>query len=292
MTTEARVLIADASRHVRSTICEILRNADHRDLVQAASGAELCERVDSHRPRVVITASNLPDMSGLQFARLIRGGLNFVPRETSIILSTDTPTRIFLEAARSAGVDEVVAIPFTTKTLMARLASVLERPRRFVDCASYVGPCRRRLMLQDYKGPMRRASDPVEAPAEGSLWSLENNRSAVRLCVQKMSEYRSILAPEPYKKLRAIYLSVMKLETRTDQANDDALGEAAKCFGRYMSAIGVRQTPDLALLNDHIDCLHTLALDVDMTAEQKLSLIAGLQFRLQAKITASEASPS
>jgi hypothetical protein len=106
-----------------------------------------------------------------------------------------------------------------------------------------------------------------------------------------MSEYRSALAPEPYKKLRAIYLSVMKLETRTDQASDDALGEAAKSFGRYLSAIGVRQTPDLALLNDHIECLHTLALDAELAAEQRLTLIASLQSAVQGKIAASQVSP-
>ena len=82
-----------------------------------------------------------------------------------------------------------------------------------------------------------------------------------------------------------------KLETRTDQASDDALGEAAKSFGRYLSAIGVRERPDLTLLNDHIDCLHTLALEAELAAEQKLSLIAALKSAVQGKIAAPEVSP-
>jgi len=272
-------------------ISDVLRSAGFRDLIQAASETDLVKLVDQHRPKIIVMAASFPGLSGLTFAKQIRRGFNFVPRETSIILTTDAPTRSFLEAARTVGVDEVVAVPFTLQTLMARIRSVVERPRPFVDCPTYVGPCRRRVMLQDYKGPMRRAADPEKAPAAGPLWSLEDNRSAVRLCVQKMSEYRSALAPEPYKKLRAIYLSVMKLETRTDQASDDALGEAAKSFGRYLSAIGVRQTPDLALLNDHIECLHTLALDAELAAEQRLTLIASLQSAVQGKIAASQVSP-
>lgn len=291
MVVSPRILVGDAGRHTRAMIFDVLRSAGFRDLIQAASETDLVKLVDQHRPKIIVMAASFPGLSGLTFAKQIRRGFNFVPRETSIILTTDAPTRSFLEAARTVGVDEVVAVPFTTQTLMARIRSVVERPRPFVDCPTYVGPCRRRVMLQDYKGPMRRAVDPDKAPAVGPLWSLENNRSAVRLCVQKMSEYRSALTPEPYNKLRAVYLSVMKLETRTDQASDDALGEAAKSFGRYLSAIGVRQTPDLALLNDHIECLHTLALDAELAAEQRLSLIASLQSAVQGKIAASEVSP-
>jgi two-component system chemotaxis response regulator CheY len=291
MVVSPRILVGDAGRHTRAMISDVLRSAGFRDLIQAASETDLVKLVDQHRPKIIVMAASFPGLSGLTFAKQIRRGFNFVPRETSIILTTDAPTRSFLEAARTVGVDEVVAVPFTLQTLMARIRSVVERPRPFVDCPTYVGPCRRRVMLQDYKGPMRRAADPEKAPAAGPLWSLEDNRSAVRLCVQKMSEYRSALAPEPYKKLRAIYLSVMKLETRTDQASDDALGEAAKSFGRYLPAIGVRQTPDLALLNDHIECLHTLALDAELAAEQRLTLIASLQSAVQGKIAASQVSP-
>lgn len=286
-----RILVGDAGRHTRAMISDILRSSGFRDLLQAATETDLVKLVDQHRPKIIVMAASFPGISGLTFAQQIRSGFNFVPRETSIILTTDAPTRSFLEASRTVGVDEVVAVPFTMQTLMARIRSVVDRPRPFVDCPTYVGPCRRRVMLQDYKGPLRRAADPDEAPTAGPLWSSESNRSAVRLCVQKMSEYRSALPPEPYKKLRAIYLSVMKLETRTDQASDDALGEAAKSFGRYLSAIGVRERPDLTLLNDHIDCLHTLALEAELAAEQKLSLIAALKSAVQGKIAAPEVSP-
>lgn len=270
-TGSMRILVADASRHTRAIIAEILRSASLRDLVQASNGQELCDQTEQHRPRIVITASALPGMSGLDFTKLIRTGLNFVPRETSIILTTDAPTRSFLEAARIHGVDEIVAVPFTTASLMTRVRSVIERPRPFIDCASYVGPCRRRLMLQDYKGARRRAVEPAVTAAPGPSWNAESNRSAVRLCVQKMSEYKGALAPEPHAKLKAVYLAVMKQETREEQERDESLGITAKAFGRYLSTLAEGETPDAQVIADHIDTLHALTLDPSQAEADRTS---------------------
>jgi two-component system, chemotaxis family, chemotaxis protein CheY len=278
MAASLGILVADAGRQMRATICEVLRSAGHRDLIQAETEEELRHLVSHHRPRIIVMAANFPGAPGLSFAKQIRGGLNFVPRETSIILTTDAPTRSFLEAARTVGVDEIVAIPFTTRTLMARIASVVERPRPFVDCPVYVGPCRRRVMLQDYKGPRRRAAEPAAPAADaGPLWSTESNRSAVRLCVQKMSEYRAQLAPEHFDKLRTVYVSIMRVETRSDQEHDDVLGEAAKSFGRYISTLSPGQSPDLGVLSEHIDAIHTLAHSAGISDPQRRALVAGLR---------------
>ncbi len=282
MAISPRILVADAARNTLGMICDVLRSVGHRDLIQAASEADLRILVDRHRPRIILMTANFPGLSGLSFASQIRNGYNFVPRETSIILTTEAPTRSFLEAARTVGEDEIVAIPFTTQTLMARVRSVIERPRPFVDCPTYVGPCRRRLMLQDYKGPLRRAQDPTREPDAGPLWSAEGNRSAVRLCVQKMSEYRKRLEPDQHNKLREVYQSVMKLETRSDQDGDALLGDAARSFGCYFSRLSPGQAPDLGILNEHIEVLHSLALGGEIEVAQRLALVASLHASVEA----------
>jgi len=282
MTNAARILVADAGRHTRVMICDVLRSAGYRDVTPVAGEADLRMLVEQLRPRIVVMAADFPGVSGLSFARLIRTGLNFVPRETSVILTTSSPTRSFLEAARQIGVDEIVAVPFTTQTLMARIRSVVERPRPFIDCPTYVGPCRRRVMLQDYKGPLRRSADPEKEVQPGPLWSTESNRAAVRLCVQKMSEYRKDLAPEHYNMLREVYHSIMRLETRSEQEQDEALGEAARSFGCHLSAIGSGLAPDPDLLGRHIEALHALALGTELDGSQRLALVAGLKTRTQA----------
>lgn len=283
MAISPRILVADSARHARALICDILRSAGCRDIIQASCERDLRELVDQQRPGIVFMSASFPGLPGLSFAKQIRSGHNFVPRETSIILTTDAPTRSFLEAARAVGVDEVVAVPFTTQTLIARMRSVLDRPRPFIDCPTYVGPCRRRVMLQDYRGPLRRAEDPAKAPAPGPLWSTETNRSAVRLCVQKMSEYRRQLDPERHNMLREIYQSVMQLETRSDQDGDAALGEAARSFGRYMSGLNPGARPAVVLLNEHIDAIHSLVFRKDAVPDDRLALVASLQAMVHAQ---------
>ena len=281
-----RIVVADASRHVRGMICDVLRTAGFMDILQAENSDELLQLVELSRPGIVVMPAAFPELSGLAFTRRIRNGYNFVPREMSIILTTNAPTKSFLEATREIGVDEVVVLPFTAQSLLTRIRSVIERPRPFVDCAVYVGPCRRRRMLQDYKGPKRRMEDPVEETSAGLLWEGETNRAAVRLCVQKISEFGSLLGPDNRQKLRQIYNSVMQIETRSNQKDDEALGAAARSLGRYIEAVGVGGQPAQDVVTTHIDAMHTLCTLEDVGEEQRRQVVAGLERVVMRKLAA------
>ena len=72
--------------------------------------------------------------------------------------------------ARDAGVNEFLAKPVSSKTILSRLVSVIEHPRPFVRTRSYFGPCRRRRRDDEYHGPERRSGqtsiiDPKKALA-------------------------------------------------------------------------------------------------------------------------------
>lgn len=282
-----RIVVVDANRHVRGMICDVLRNAGFTDTAHAANSDELLQLVELSRPGIVIMPAAFPELSGLEFTRHIRSGYNFVPREMSIILTTDAPTKSLLEATREIGVDEVVVLPFTAQSLLTRIRSVIERPRPFVDCAVYVGPCRRRRMLQDYKGPKRRMEDPVEEASPGLLWEGETNRAVVRLCVQKVSEFGALLTPDNRHKLRQIYNSVMQIETRSIQKDDETLSAAARSLGRYIEAVGVSDRLAQDVVAAHIDAMHTLATQPDVDGEQRQKVIAGLERVVQRKLAAA-----
>jgi hypothetical protein len=64
-----------------------------------------------------------------------------------------------VEAARDAGVTELLAKPVTAGHLFARIAEIVERPRAFVRTDTYFGPDRRRHRAEGYPGPWRRAED-------------------------------------------------------------------------------------------------------------------------------------
>jgi DNA-binding response OmpR family regulator len=283
-------LIADADTHTRGLLAEVLRSAGFFMITQARDGNDLLERTAELHPRVVITTSRLPGLSGLDYTRMIRTGYKEVSRQTSIIVMTDTPTKAFLDAAQQAGADEMLARPFSSKSVAIRVQSVLERPREFIDCAVYVGPCRRRRMIDSYDGPMRRFIDPLGGAEHMAPWELEPNRVAVRACVKKISELTTGLTPGDRRKLREIYFAVKETETLADETRDGVMGEAARSLGRYITAIGSTGTPDPEVLSTHIDAMHTLGMLGSEAHEERENLIKGLKKVVDKKLNRIKAA--
>ena len=188
---QVQFLVCDDNPHTRRLVSEVLAGAGFEKVQFATSGAELLTLTIEFQPRIVITSSRVPALSGLEFTRIIRGGYGSVNRALSIIVMTDTPTQKFLDASRAAGVDEMLVRPFNGAALLARVEAVLLRPRRFVESITYVGPCRRRRMLDEYAGPLRRFTDPLEDNNK-PLWEAESNRD---LALQWMRG-RALHAPQ------------------------------------------------------------------------------------------------
>ena len=275
--TQSTFLLADSDQHSRNLLAEVLRAAGYFMIDTVRNGNELLERTCDTHPRIVITASRIPGLSGLQYTRMIRAGYKEVSRQTSIIVMTDTPTKAFLAAAQQSGADEMLVRPFSSQAVLLRVKSVLERPREFVDCAVYVGPCRRRRMVEQYVGPMRRFIDPIGNDGAASPWEHEENRTAVRSCVKKISELSSGLTAMDRRKLREIFFAVKETQEKADEIRDEMMGEAARSLGRYIMAIGANGTADPEVLTTHIDAMHTLGV---LTGEHHLereNLIAGLK---------------
>lgn len=250
-----RAVVAKSERQARGLICDLLRSAGIREIFQSEDGNELLDVVDRQRPRIVIASAHLPNLTGLDITRRIRAGHHFVPRETSVILTTRAPTQKIIQEARLVGIDEIVAVPFTGQALTARVRSVLDRPRPFIDCPSYVGPCRRRKMLQDYKGPLRRMTDPATETLNADNWSYETPRSAIRKCIQKFSEHSSSLSRHHQVMMREIYQSVMRQDTRASQDEDLQLGMTAKSLGIYLSGIPAGGILNMARIEEDLGAL-------------------------------------
>ncbi len=257
MTTQ-HVIVADGNAHTRNLLSDVLRSRGFYAIVHARGGKDLLDLTVEYEPRIVITTSRLPEVSGLEFTRLIRAGYKNVSRLLSIIVMTDTPTKAFLDAAQASGVDEMLVRPFTAQAVGVRLKAVLERPRPFVDSAVYIGPCRRRRMIEDYHGPRRRFIDPTDDAPGASPWESLPNREAVRKCVTRLSELSHGLTAGDRKKLRDIFAATKETEGIADETKDVMLGVAARSLGRYIMAIGANGTPEQDVLTTHIDAMHSL----------------------------------
>ena len=274
--TKTPIIVADGHGHVRRLVVEILRTEGFNNVYLARDGEELITKVVEFAPKVVFAMSDLPKVSGIEFVRTIRHGYQQVNRSLSIILMTHKATTSALDEMRKAGVDEVLVSPFSASALMARLESVLVRPRRFIESANYRGPCRRRKMLDEYGGPLRRFVDPIDDEKKVENWEAESNRALARLCVEKISQLIGDISPGDRRKLREIYSATQDTEQLADDIQDKQLGDSARSLSRYITALGAGGNIDPDVVSTHIDAMQKLCVMGSQYLTERQQLVDGL----------------
>jgi DNA-binding response OmpR family regulator len=289
-TRAIQFVICDENFHTRKLVADVLAGAGFEKVQFASDGLDLLKLTAEFQPRIVITSSRIPGVSGLEYTRMIRGGYGLVNRATSIIVMTDTPTQKFLDASRAAGVDEMLVRPFNGAGLLSRIEAVLLRPRRFVESVSYTGPCRRRRMMEDYGGPLRRFTDPLE-DTDKPLWEADSNRELVRTCVTRISELAADLSPGDRRKLREVYTAVRDTEQLADDVRDQFMGDAARSLARYITAIGGSGAVDPEVLTTHIDALQKLCVLGSQFQGEREELVKGLVAVVDKRLGRKQAEP-
>ena len=272
--TNEPILLAISSAHAKNLLVDILRAHGFVNTAWARSKPEVLQFLLDYRPKIVMIVAEYPDISAVQFARLIRGGYGGLNRATSILATSATITPVLLDDLRKAGVDEIFGQPFSNSAVMARVESVLLRPRRFIDGVNYRGPCRRRKMLDDYGGPTRRLTDPIKE--EGEVWEAESNRALVRLCVAKISEIGKDLNEIDRTKLRAIYSAAQDTEQIASDTQDEKLAEAARSLNRYIVGVGAMNAADSEVVTMHISAMQALSILGSAYEKEREELVRGL----------------
>ena len=154
-----KALIVEDNSHMRSLLRALLNSIGITDIAEANHGKAGLEVLRLRRPDLVLTDLAMKQMDGLEFTRYVRNDQNSPNPFVPIIMITGHTEKHHVEAARDAGVTELLAKPITAGNLFSRIAEIVERPRAFVRCSDYFGPDRRRHRTEGYKGPWRRAED-------------------------------------------------------------------------------------------------------------------------------------
>ncbi|MGH6828674.1 MAG: response regulator [Rhizomicrobium sp.] len=157
-----RILVVDDNVHMRKLVITILQALGAIHLLEAESGEKAWAVLAAQNPDVVILDWVMEDMSGLALARTIRTDPKAPNPYVPVIMLTGHTQTARVREARDAGINEFIAKPVSLKTLMSRLAAVIDNPRPYVRTRAYLGPCRRRRNL-DYEGPERRATGTIQA---------------------------------------------------------------------------------------------------------------------------------
>jgi two-component system chemotaxis response regulator CheY len=152
-------LIVEDNEHMRILLRTVLKAFGLQDIHECKEGAEALRYLKLNKPDFVLTDLAMAPMDGLHFTKAVRALPDKTDCVLPIIMVTGFTERRRVEAARDAGVNQILVKPVTPAALFQRIEEIILRPRAFVRTSSYSGPCRRRHNNPDYVGPWRRKSD-------------------------------------------------------------------------------------------------------------------------------------
>ena len=134
----ATILVVEDEPAIQELISAALQHAGHR-VMRADSAEDAVPLVSATLPDVVLLDWMLPGMSGVQFAKRLRGEER--TRDLPIIMLTARGEEQDKVAGLDAGADDYLTKPFSPRELVARIKAVLRRraPQMTEDCVEVEG---------------------------------------------------------------------------------------------------------------------------------------------------------
>ena len=219
------VLIVESWAPSAKFLTERVRDIAKAHIHVVDSNALALKAARQIEPQVIFVDQGAKSVDGVAFTRDLRRG-EMGCRKCPVIMTTSTPTASGILAARDAGVHEILSKPYANRDLLRRLASVILRPREWIEAVSYVGPDRRRFNAGNHSGPLLRSTDPVQAPGARIYQALRIVRAAV-----------TALDADPGQALRALRVQTADLMTIAPLAGEPILAAAAERFHEYLNQV-------------------------------------------------------
>lgn len=279
------LLAYDDSIYARSILTEILRGVDVREPVIARSEAEFVELLLKRRFDAVLMPEAFEGAPTPEFIRKLRANPTPTVAQVPLVIMSAQVTKESLLAARNAGVDEFLAKPIAPAALEARLKSICETPRPFIDCPVYVGPCRRRKLTLDYKGPRRRIADKTalvgqiddgeESAPKGRLAQLVDR---LQLAVGEAQSKPDLALPVIRKVLSAIHGEAVD---KSDLPSE----RAARALMAFIDGRGLKAGYDQNLMETGANALSQLLLLSEKFGPARETVADALELAVRKKLS-------
>ncbi len=172
-----RIVIADDEAVIRMDLKELLQEAGHEVVGETANGRRAAAIVRDCRPDLVILDIKMPDMDGIEAARLIAAD-SLAP----VILLTAYDDEELIERAKDAGVLAYLVKPVEEKNLFPAMKIALSRWKEMqsleAELASMRDSLETRKLLDRAKGILMRAHGISEDDAYRRMqrYSMEKRR--------------------------------------------------------------------------------------------------------------------
>ena len=116
---DKRILVVEDEPLVSEILMYLLRRYDHPS--QAHSGKDALEQIKHKAPDVILLDLNLPDMNGLEIARLVRRD----EKTSRIPILAISGSPLDEKKCLQMGCNDFIHKPFSVSTLMVRLSALI-----------------------------------------------------------------------------------------------------------------------------------------------------------------------
>ncbi len=119
-----KFLVVDDSQTMRRIVNNALKSLGYEDIVEAEDGKDAITKLYGDKVDFVITDWNMPNMSGLEFTKAVRGDEQFA--NLPILMVTTRGMKEDVMEALQAKVNNYVVKPFTPQVLKEKIDLVLK----------------------------------------------------------------------------------------------------------------------------------------------------------------------
>lgn len=152
------ILIIDPQPNMATLVATMLFAIGRRDIRETNDATQAMMEMRRRQFDVIIIDDAVTNPDAVELVRRLRASPDGLNRTTPVIMMAAAPDATRIAAARDAGVTEFLRKPFAATHLAARLDSIAEKPRDFIEHETYTGPDRRRRLVGS-DAPARRAAD-------------------------------------------------------------------------------------------------------------------------------------
>lgn len=127
---KVRFLVFEPESALRSLLRGVLVTIGAREIISVGSVERLREVARNSIDIVILRLTS--DRVGEGLVRLVRRGAIAIRPDVPVIVYAAEPTLNLIEAALQAGVDELIALPFTGRSVSAKVFASLVNPRPMI----------------------------------------------------------------------------------------------------------------------------------------------------------------
>jgi two-component system chemotaxis response regulator CheY len=119
-----KILVVDDFATMRKVIRNLLKQGGFENVVEAEDGVAALKVLQSQKVDFVISDWNMPNMSGLELLKAVRGSDDL--KEMPFLMVTAEALKDNVVAAVKAGVSNYIVKPFTAEVLTEKIEKIVK----------------------------------------------------------------------------------------------------------------------------------------------------------------------